>query len=431
MIQENNFKSTNSRWFTEIPENWHLSKLKFLVNIFTGNSLNDMEKALYSSDDNEKVEGNIYISSKDINVNNNVCNYDTGTVIPYKETKYKVAPKDSSLLCIEGGSAGRKITFTLENVCFVNKLACFQSDEATDSKFIFYYLQSNEFKSQFQNSLSGLIGGVSLTNLKDFEIAVPSLNNQTKIASYLDKKTTQIDAIIDKKQKLLNLLDEKKKAVINEAVTKGLNPNVPMKDSGIEWIGEIPEDWKISKLKYLTALNSNNPIENSLFKLSLDNIESYTGKLKSQESSSFEGIGNYYKPYDVLFNKLRPYLSKVYLADHFGCCVGELLVLTPNKFVVPEFLFYRLLSSNFIKEVDSSTYGAKMPRASWSFIGDLQIPIPAIEVQISVSKYLKGRISLIDELIDKISSQIIKIKEYRQSIISEAVTGKNDVSNYN
>ena len=98
---------------------------------------------------------------------------------------------------------------------------------------------------------------------------------------------------------------------------------------------------------------------------------------------------------------------------------------------MPEFLFYRLLSSNFIKEVDSSTYGAKMPRASWSFIGDLQIPIPAIEVQISVSKYLKGRISLIDELIDKISSQIIKIKEYRQSIISEAVTGKNDVSNYN
>ncbi len=431
MIQENNFKSTNSRWFTEIPENWHLSKLKFLVNIFTGNSLNDMEKALYSSDDNEKVVGNIYISSKDINVNNNVCNYDTGTVIPYKETKYKVAPKDSSLLCIEGGSAGRKITFTLENVCFVNKLACFQSDDSTNSKFIFYYLQSNEFKSQFQNSLSGLIGGVSLTNLKDFEIAVPSLNNQTKIASFLDKKTAQIDAIIDKKQNLLNLLDEKKKAVINEAVTKGLNPNVPMKNSGIEWIGEIPEDWKISKLKYLTALNSNNPIENSLFKLSLDNIESYTGKLKSQESSSFEGIGNYYKPNDVLFNKLRPYLSKVYLADHFGCCVGELLVLTPNKFVVPEFLFYRLLSSNFIKEVDSSTYGAKMPRASWSFIGDLQIPIPAIEVQISVSKYLKGRISLIDELIYKISSQIIKIKEYRQSIISEAVTGKIDVSNYN
>src|SRR5690606_10515559 len=103
-------------------------------------------------------------------VHNNSCNYDTDLIIPYDETKYKVASLGSSLLCIEGGSAGKKLTFTNQEVCFVNKLACFSGADEESSKFIYYYLQSDGFKVQFNSSLSGLIGGVSMTNLNDFEI---------------------------------------------------------------------------------------------------------------------------------------------------------------------------------------------------------------------------------------------------------------------
>src|SRR5690606_21239418 len=113
--------SSTSLIYSEVPQEWSVSKLKYFTNIFTGNSLNDTEKSKFS-DDESSILGRVYVSSKDINVNNNTCNYDTGLIIPFEETKYKIAPINSSLMCIEGGSAGRKLTFTNQEVCFVNKL---------------------------------------------------------------------------------------------------------------------------------------------------------------------------------------------------------------------------------------------------------------------------------------------------------------------
>lgn len=446
MVKEYQFKNTSSRWFDEIPKDWHLSKLKFLVNIFTGNSLNDAEKELFFSDEDIFIEGNTYVSSKDINVNTNICNYETGMTIPYSETKYKVAPKNSTLLCIEGGSAGRKITFTKEDVCFVNKLACFESEESTNSKFIFYYLQSNEFKSQFENSLSGLIGGVSLTNLKDLEIAVPAIDEQSKIAQFLDQKTEQIDSIIEKKQNLLLLLEEKKKAVINEAVTKGLNPNVPMKDSGIEWIGEIPTDWKVSTLKYICEFildgthGSHIRVDEGYRLLSVRNI--IDNKFVFRNDDSFIGKLDY----DLITSRFKIREKDIILAI-VGATLGKsafvekmeeefatqrsVATIRVKEEFNQKYFHYFIASDYYYHFLWSNTSFSAQPGVYLNTLSNSNCIIPNKIEQDKIVQFIEKNVSEINNLNFKISSQIEKLKEYRQSIISEAVTGKIDVSNYN
>ena len=428
MTEEIHYKSAASRWFHQIPDDWHISKLKFLVNIFTGNSLNDGEKLRFSFDENPELKGYNYISSKDIDVGTRMCNYDTGIIIPTSETKYKVAPSNSTLLCIEGGSAGKKITFTTEDVCFVNKLACFKSTETTHSKFVYYFLQSNEFKNQFQSSLSGLIGGVSLTNLNDFEIPVPPLSEQQKIADFLDRKTTQIDTIIEKKQKLLQLLDEKRKSVINEAVTgqKVWDGNAwvkpsEVKESGVEWIGEIPVDWSVLKMRRILELKSGDFI-------SANDIEA-------------EGVypvygGNGIRGYTTKFNREGTFP----LIGRQGALCGN-VNYSSGKFWATEhaLLVYPLKDLNLsyygelleVMNLNQYSVASAQPGLSVERLLDLEILFPPVSNQILIADFITKQRSKFNDIMEKVSLQIIKLQEYRQSLISEAVTGKIDVTNFN
>ena len=196
------------------------------------------------------------------------------------------------------------------------------------------------------------------------------------------------------------------------------------KPSGIEWIGEIPEHWEMKKLKYLVRTINEKPDHDIDLKLSLENIESKTGRLISPENGNdLQGELRKFQKGDVLFNKLRPYLAKAYLADQDGGCVGELLVLRSKGELIPEFLFYRVLSYGFIRIVDSSTYGSKMPRASWNdFISQLLIPYSQNEEQSAIANYLDRKTAQIDDLIAKKQKLIDLLNEEKTAIINQAVT---------
>lgn len=429
--------------YSDIPVNWSVSKLKYFSSIYTGNSLNDAEKNKFSNDE-DGLEGRIYISSKDINVNNNSCNYDTDIIIPYNETKYKLAPLGSSLLCIEGGSAGKKLTFTKQEVCFVNKLACFTGEDSESSKFIYYYLQSDGFKVQFNSSLSGLIGGVSLTNLNDFQVPIPPKQTQIRIAEFLDKKTAEIDIIIQKKESLLLLLEEKKKAIINEAVTKGLNPNAPMKDSGIEWLGEIPEHWEVKPLGYLGSCQNGvskggdyfgegHPFVNygDIYK----NYELPTtveGLAKSSEEDR-EAYSVLYG--DVFFTRTSETIEEIGIAS---TCLKTIENAVFSGFTIrfrpysleelyPEYSKYFFRSNyirvSLVKEMNLVTRAS----LSQTLLKSLKVILPPYEEQKSIVLYFQNKFQTIDKAKEKIDVQINKLKEYRQSLISEAVTGKIDL----
>ena len=192
-------------------------------------------------------------------------------------------------------------------------------------------------------------------------------------------------------------------------------------DSGIEWLGEIPKDWEVLKLKYVLDLISEKSQDNSQKYVGMENIASKTGKYVHTEEVIPEGISNTFKENDVLFGKLRPYLAKSWLASFSGICSSELLVLRAKK-VCPKFLQYYTLTDEFINQVDSSTYGSKMPRASWEFISLLPLPKCSYELSLTIANFLDHETAQIDSLIAKQEKLIELLKEKRQAVISHAVT---------
>lgn len=193
-----------------------------------------------------------------------------------------------------------------------------------------------------------------------------------------------------------------------------------MKDSGIEWIGMIPEAWNASHLKEQVFLKGDKTSERS-FVVALENVESFTGKYIETESI-FEGDGIKFGCDDILFGKLRPYLAKVYLAKSCGQAVGDWFVLSPKKTISHKYLASLLRSNMFIDLMTSSTRGAKMPRVAWSFMGTSIIPLPPPPEQQRIADYLDSKCAKIDDTIEKQRVVIEKLKAYKQSVITHAVT---------
>lgn len=298
-------------------------------------------------------------------------------------------------------------------------------------EFAAYLIQDAYYiKTQIDlNSKGSIMSGLNSSIIKNFKLILPPVSEQRIILRYLEMKNESLNQLQESKMILLELLEKQRQSIITEAVTKGLNPNVKMKDSGVEWIGEIPEHWKAKKIKYNVELKGVKAEEDTdLQYIGLENIEAKTGKYILSENVEIDGAALKFSKGDVLFGKLRPYLTKVLLADFDGRCSTEILVLKiVENVVLSQYLKYILLSPNFIDEVNSSTYGSKMPRANWSFIGNIFIPLPPLNEQ----KAIIGEIMEVEKrhfiLLSKLKEQIKKLKEYRQSLIYEAVTGKIDV----
>ena len=196
------------------------------------------------------------------------------------------------------------------------------------------------------------------------------------------------------------------------------------KDSGIPWLGKVPEHWEIKPLKF-SINNISHKVESQLSNLryfGLENIESFTGRLLLDIELESEGIANEFQENDVLFGKLRPYLAKVHLSRLNGLVSTEALVFRASNAVNPKFLFYFCVSSDFIDAVNGTTFGSKMPRASWDDIGNFRMLIPSLKEQTAIAHYLDTKLDEIDALIDKQQTLLEKLAEQRTAVITHAVT---------
>ena len=193
------------------------------------------------------------------------------------------------------------------------------------------------------------------------------------------------------------------------------------KDSGVKWIGEIPSHWESLTLKRIVSLINDKTFEKELPYIALENIESYTGRILPISNIEPESICNKFNVGDVLFCKLRPYLTKTVIPDFEGKCTSELLVLRNFK-GYNRYLKYILLSPKYVSDINASTYGSKMPRANWDYIGSSVIPFPPISEQQAIVSYLDSKISMIDKYIAASEKKIVALDELKQTIISDAVT---------
>lgn len=313
-----------------------------------------------------------------------------------------------------------------------------------DPQYIQYLLKSYFFKEEFFRNGKGIHWDLWTTRweqLKNINIPVPPYEDQGLISQYLDKKTGQIDRLVEKIQKKIDLLKEQRTSLINHYVTKGLDPNVEMKDSGVEWIGEIPSNWVLSKLKYLGVFVSGYSFDSNVFQeegtvrvVKISNIQSdgiSWDDLSFVPDDYWETYSQFQIRYgDLLFVLTRPIIStgiKVFFYDQpYNSLLNQRnsIYRVTNNLLSKDFLFFLVRTQFFLTEFKSQLKETGQPNISTEQISNIVIPVPPVEEQESISENLRDTTSWFDRVIHKELHRIRLLTEYRQSLISSAVTGK-------
>ena len=307
--------------------------------------------------------------------------------------------------------------------------------------FLYYILRNEPLRSIGKHFMSSAVGlkRVPTEFVENFHVSIPIYQEQTQIANFLDCKTEQIDELIRIKERRIELLQEQRTALINQAVTKGLDPNVEMKPSSVEWIGEIPKHWTITRLKYI----SNIPVTYGL------NIESdrYTTEgirliriTDIDESGDLRRNGVYLpedcvpqeqmlNSYDLLLSRSGATVGKSYLHLETGkyTSAGYLVRFNFNDYWISKFIYYVTLSHFYRNWLEQQIIISTIQNVNGEKYSNFQLPIPSYEEQTQIVDFLDYKTEQIDELIATEQRKIELLKEYRQSLISEAVTGKIDV----
>lgn len=421
------YRSSGIDWLGKIPDSWEAKRLRYYFDYHAG--------GVWGEEENGNGNNMICFRVADFDFDHFGLAENNLTVRNIPENQHsRILEKGDILLEKSGGgekqTVGRAVRFDLNAraVCsnFIEKLTPLK---VHNPKFISYLMGALYFQTINIRSIKQTTGiqNLDLYSFLCEIVPFPSKESQKSIADFLDHETTKIDGVVTKKQKLIELLKEKRQALITRAVTKGLDPKAKMKPSGVDWLGDIPEGWEIKRLNYLVRNIVDKATENDERELvvALENIESWSGKFISPENQKPpEGDLKRFVGSDVLFGKLRPYLAKAMIAEQDGLCVGEALIFRVNKLLTNKFLLYRILTADFINYIDASTQGAKMPRAEWEFIKTLEIAYPSKDEQHEIIDHIDRETTKIDGIIKKVETQIEKLQEYRQALISNAVTGK-------
>ena len=420
-----NMKASGIAWIGDIPESWSIKRVKYLATLKGRIGWQGLTSDEYTDEGPYLITG--------IDFENGKVNWDNCVHISRErwEEATEIQIQNGDLLITKDGTVGKvAIVSGLNDLASLNSgVLVIRTNSDFDRRFLFWVLQSEEFWVWFRlkNAGNSTIIHLYQNDFAEFCYTYPKTIEQTLIADFLDEQCEKIDSISTNLEKQIEILQKYKKSLITETVTKGLNKSVHMKDSGIEWIGDIPEHWEVKKIRYATSVrNETKQYFTGDIYIGLENVECSTGKLVETETEYEDGVCDIFFTNDVLFSKLRPYLEKAFVADFGGFCTGEFIVFKrfngDNRF-----LFYYLISSGFIETVNASTYGTKMPRASWEFIKNLKIIIPNLLEQSQIAEYLDKQCSKIDSIIESKKEQLTKITQHKKSLIYEYVTGKKRV----
>ena len=324
--------------------------------------------------------------------------------------------------------------------CCPTELLVFRPKEGEYiSRYLFFLVNSKSFVSLAEATSYGTkMPRTSWEKLGPSHMCQPPLSEQESIVKYLDYETSKIDSIVKKKEYLIRLLEEKRAVLISLTVTKGLNLNTEMKDSGIEWLGEIPAHWEIKPLKYSVQINpealGENIDANYILKyVDIGNV-SLSGLLSEPEEMMFQDAPSrarrIVKSDDVIVSTVRTYLKAI---TRFPNPEPNLIVSTgfavlrPNSQIDSSYLYYTLRSNQFIDAIMAHSEGIGYPAINSSDLGRLPFWFPLILEQRTIGTYLNQETKKIDTFITKIHEALKKLKEYRTALISAAVTGKIDV----
>ena len=364
----------------------------------------------------------------------------TGLVPESFETYQIVEPNDIIIRCTDLQNDKVSLrTGLVENRGIITSaylgLKVFQN---YNSKFLHYYLHSLDITKAIYKFGTGLRQNLSFLDFKRLPLVDISLDLQQKIANFLDQKTAQIDQAIALKQQQIEKLGEYKQIVIQNAVTKGLNPNAPMKDGGVAWIGDIPEHWEMVSIKRIAKISpkvdlSNYKLDEKVTFLPMEKVSS-NGDIDCEILKPIRKVKQgftAFKKNDVILAKITPCFEngKGALLDKLETEIGygstEFHVLRASKRIKAYYLYLITHSSNFLTLGEAMMTGsAGQKRVPTDFVANYQFPLPPMSEQQQIIEYVENLNRKISDTIQSYQTQIDRLKEYKNILINQAVTGK-------
>lgn len=415
-------------WVGDIPKGWETATLLQVLRCRISDGPHETPNlvdngipfiSVDSLNESEDVDFNIvrkFISEEDYNVYS-------------KKTYLEIG----DILFTKSATIGKTAIVKSDRFMIWSPIAILKPNHLIQNKFLYHLVSNGYFKDYVcQLSTFNTQFNIGMRTLEKAKICFPPLSEQQKIASFLDRKCAEIDEMIALQEKIVEELKAYKQSVITEAVTKGLNPDVPMKDSGIEWIGEIPEHWTTIRIKYLLGERKERSVHGEEEPLSMS--QKY-GLIPTKEmdvipnmASSFEGAKIVYVN-DLVFNKLKAHLGVFSTSNHFGLVSPDYAVYYGLGRALMPFMEFMFKTPQYISEFRKTAtgVGSGLTRLYTSDLFSMPFPLPSIEEQAEIVKFLEEKRSQIDNLISIKLSKIDSLKEYKKSIIYEYVTGKKEV----
>lgn len=427
------YKDSGIAWIGEIPEHWDKNKIIRLFSIIGSGTTPK------SSKEDNYIGSVNWIQSGDINGGyiENCKNTISDTALKeYPTLKIYKAP--FIIVAMYGASVGN-ISISNIDGC-VNQACCVMNETKQNFKYLFYAMNSVK-RYLIYKAEGGGQPNISQDKIKNTWMPIPPFEEQQSIATYLDQKCGEIDELITLQEEMITKLQSYKQSVITEAVTKGLDKNVPLKDSGIEWIGEIPEHWICTVFKKFLSepmqYGANEPAEECNYNdpryIRITDIKD-DGTLRDDtfKSLPLEKAKEYMLTKgDLLFARSGATVGKTFLykEDYAACFAGYLIKARCNKNeLLPNFVFYYTLSNVYQNWKNSIFIQSTIQNIGADKYSVMPIIIPPLSEQQSIADYLDRKCSEIDELISIKQQKIEKLKDYKKSLIFECVTGKRKVS---
>lgn len=424
------YKPSKVEWIGEIPEHWEAKKLKYCFDFVTGFTP--------SSGVSEYYDGKyIWITIADMTNKylNDSKQYITDEAI--KDCNAIVVPKGSLLYSFKL-SIG-KVAFADVDLYTNEAIIAILENDKINLNYLYYSLPKQVIYNANEN-----IYGAKLLNqdlIKNAFIVTPSIDEQKLIANYLDKKTAEIEELIADKVNLISLLEQEKELTISNAVTKGLNPNVPMKDSKVKWVGEIPEHWSLRKISHSfnTIGSGTTPLtSNSAYYTNGTIPWINTGDLNNdyllevnKTVSTFAVEDNsalkIYPKYSLVIAMYGATIGKIGITTFDACANQACCILAGSDYFTLRYIYYWFIANK--KYIIDLGYGGGQPNISQEIIKSLRIPCPLIEEQEQIVEYLDKKIAATNEAVQIIKDEIELLKEYKETLIYEVITGKIDVRN--
>ncbi|MDX2229770.1 MAG: restriction endonuclease subunit S [Leptolyngbyaceae cyanobacterium bins.349] len=420
------YKDLDIGWIIKIPSHWKFKRLKHIVGNSNVKFSDKPENLPYVGLENiESKTGRLLLENPVEEVESTVSLFQKGDLLFGKLRPYlaKVAYPNFSGVC-------------------TTELLILKPSHNSYGKFLCYQLLADGFIDLVNSLTYGTkMPRVNAEQVCDLVVPLPPLEEQKSIAHFLDQATAEIDQIIDQQQQLIALLEEERTTVISHAVTKGLDPSVPMKDSGVEWLGEIPQHWEIGRLKYFwkvvdckhrTAeyfregipIVSTTEVKPGRLSLESTRLTSYQEFLDLSDGDRLPKKG------DIIYSRNASVGSAAYVDTDQPFCMGQDVCLITSQQKNQLFLTYLLNSPIILSQLDSLRVGSTITRINVGQIQGFIVVCPDENEQTVIADYLDTETARIDEAIANVKDQIAKLEEYRTALISDGVTGKIDVRDW-